>query len=936
MDKEQAKAKADAMVAKAKVAMAEIKANFKPDEGTTGAKKIQSMFVNLWKSGTTGKGALVAATVVVLLLLSSIFGRSESSEKRTVTPQVPAVAGDEAAGASGVVKAQQNKVAEMLKAQEERAAQFERDLEKEKAARDASAKEESDKEAKRLNLMLAMRSITDLDSAKRALDAAKAVGDEDAIKKANKALAEYEQEAKEKEQIAKAVAEVESAMKEVKDVASAKRVLELAEKTEDTSVINKAEQLLEKQEQIARKAADDAKKAAKRAAYEAIPSELAVKGIAIRMSGDAAFEACNKLVASEKDLEVLDYRKGIVREKDEETKAKDKKYWEDCLRRAAADIERFLKWNSVDGETYQPAVDGYAASLPPTQKGLLEGGPLTGTPNLYVQWGDRKNATIPGPNYTVASAMAALAGVCGYQVEWMLPGRRICREETVRNFVKEFGISEAEATKIVDAGYHTIKQIGLNRDSFSVNSGLDRATAERVFDAATKNPWGKNMPKPELLAIETLKSADFLKFGRSYGRVDGHGCINGIINEVQNTQGRWYAELCARVYDKGLRLHRRYGGHVYFRLVLQDDNGKPVDKSDLATEIACNYPELFAKGGSNSEKVKKAEEYVAAIMEWADGRQAVDAANTSYRNSRGKNDSDNGQNLLDKLVSQGLYVGVLDKLAMNCKVSVEFAVLVEPVEKLEQITEVFTIPASNYKEACKYVSDMDRLRLGKWSEGIVGNDGSRKKVFFKHDIDDVGSPLWFRLVLKDKDGKDLTKEEVIQKWLNARGHYKPSDTVRIPPQNVIKIVIAKKGVAVDKLTGICYTWLDDAGNVKETYYTEEGMARLFDARDLTGEKFADLLVKSYPGLPALTLKVETMDPGRGKVQDNIWTYECPKGYRVKLYERTYISKDGVTYYNADALKRDAEVVVGLALADLLPTKHLSIVATKPDAARKFD
>ena len=81
---EDTKAKLDEAKAKGKVALdkasekaksvfSEIKTNFKADEGTEGVKKYKSMFANLWKSGTTGKATLVAASIVVLLLFKSIF-----------------------------------------------------------------------------------------------------------------------------------------------------------------------------------------------------------------------------------------------------------------------------------------------------------------------------------------------------------------------------------------------------------------------------------------------------------------------------------------------------------------------------------------------------------------------------------------------------------------------------------------------------------------------------------------------------------------------------------------------------------------------------------------------------------------------------------------------------------------------------------------------
>ena len=70
----------DVQNAKAKLsrALTDIKANFKPDDGAVGVKKIQSMFVNLWKSGMNGKVALIASSFIVLLLLSSCLGGSSS------------------------------------------------------------------------------------------------------------------------------------------------------------------------------------------------------------------------------------------------------------------------------------------------------------------------------------------------------------------------------------------------------------------------------------------------------------------------------------------------------------------------------------------------------------------------------------------------------------------------------------------------------------------------------------------------------------------------------------------------------------------------------------------------------------------------------------------------------------------------------------------
>ena len=82
MDK--VKAQLGEVASKAKAAMSEIKANFRADECTTGVRKIQSMFVNLWKCGIVGKSALIAA-VAVIVLLPWVFGSGvDSSDPKSV------------------------------------------------------------------------------------------------------------------------------------------------------------------------------------------------------------------------------------------------------------------------------------------------------------------------------------------------------------------------------------------------------------------------------------------------------------------------------------------------------------------------------------------------------------------------------------------------------------------------------------------------------------------------------------------------------------------------------------------------------------------------------------------------------------------------------------------------------------------------------------
>ncbi len=90
MDKEKLKEMVRGVMAKARAIMSEIKDNFKADEDATGARKIQSRFVNLWKSGTPGRVTLIATPVAVLLLLVLVFGGGGSGRQaRSVIAQSP-------------------------------------------------------------------------------------------------------------------------------------------------------------------------------------------------------------------------------------------------------------------------------------------------------------------------------------------------------------------------------------------------------------------------------------------------------------------------------------------------------------------------------------------------------------------------------------------------------------------------------------------------------------------------------------------------------------------------------------------------------------------------------------------------------------------------------------------------------------------------------
>ena len=202
---------------------------------------------------------------------------------------------------------------------------------------------------------------------------------------------------------------------------------------------------------------------------------------------------------------------------------------------------------------------------------------------------------------------------------------------------------------------------------------------------------------------------------------------------------------------------------------------------------------------------------------------------------------------------------------------------------------------------------------------------------------------WFRMVLKNIKGEDVAREQVVKNWL--AGQYlgecpnPPSTKYKIDKKNLIKIAVKKPGMREDELPGLVFVWIDDNGNVKEVFFNEDGMDRLFNAGDVSAEEFARLLIKNYAGIPRLGLTVnEERLRERGatiQIKNSTWIYKDPRGYQVKLFERSayYCSDNGAL--NVKIGSNDA-YGSALSIVDKAPKKFFTFFAIKPEASRKFD
>lgn len=275
-------------------------------------------------------------------------------------------------------------------------------------------------------------------------------------------------------------------------------------------------------------------------------------------------------------------------------------------------------------------------------------------------------------------------------------------------------------------------------------------------------------------------------------------------------------------------------------------------------------------------------------------------------------------------------------MAANCKVQLEWAVLTEPADKLEEISEVFSIPAGDYESAVKFVNKMN-VNLGKFSESTAGSDGSRKRIYFEKDLVDIRSPLWFRLVLKTTNGVEVAKADAVKNWLEARGQFPPDGRMKISKKPAIEVALNNGATKEKEFMTLCYVWLDKDGNVKKIQFNESGLDRFFNAKDMSGEDLAKALVENYSEIPSLQPDVKRMefsDNGLFLIQqETTWTHKSPQGYRLDLFERAYHSNTGLTQKQ---LLSDPQVSIALSLAGKLPTKRLTVVVTQPESAGKFD
>lgn len=781
---------------------------------------------------------------------------------------------------------------------------------------------------------------------------------------------------------------------------------------------------------------------------------LVVKGLYMGMPGDDAVEACKELVGSSKDLVVVDFRNGIEREKDEATKAKEKKEYEETVKLAEADVDRFLQWSGIFGEFYDPSADECTA------RGVAEK-----DLRPYVNSGS-KTAPIPGANWVVGTAMASFAGMYGYQVEWMLPGKRKGGGQGEASAPKLFSGKVAVPEKMNDKNpyvvWHSeVLEKGLAKKLYSKGLKISKENDKRVFfRIASEDAQGNPVDKKKLATELVLNNPKFFdEFGSNQEKIEAaekeldgfliwveflHDKVSILdpddprpedVKASEKRDAERMAEMEKRGDARGLEKMKMRMAKSGYQAPAKEKSAAPAvtktkqaspspssentvelnkmkaelkkmerQKSSLDAEIADLgnkirplldtvkrrskqakkdpslkknpvFKENFMKDKARLDDMKnrsdaameKRKVEVAAIAEMkkkigdkeaaikrdlAAQEKAIAEAKAAEEKAAAEKKAAEETELAKKnrtdlkfltAARTGEYRNTMGnyafnfseammKMACNCKVMLEWAVLTEPADKPEEITEVFSIPAGDSESAIKFVSKLNSdLGLNQYLQ--QGSPRARK--YFERDFVEMNSPLWFRLVLKATNGVEVAKADAVKNWLDARGQHPPSDKLIIPKKNLIMIAFKEEGKNEDQLKSLCHVWVNKDGNVHNVRFNESGMNRFFNAGDLSVEEFAKALVNNYPDIPSMEPVVKREDPGRGLIQETTWTYKGPKGYQVELFERAYYNNNGIKY-TSKMLKNDVEVMLALSLVGKLPDRNLTIFAIKPDSARKFD
>lgn len=196
----------------------------------------------------------------------------------------------------------------------------------------------------------------------------------------------------------------------------------------------------------------------------------------------------------------------------------------------------------------------------------------------------------------------------------------------------------------------------------------------------------------------------------------------------------------------------------------------------------------------------------------------------------------------------------------------------------------------------------------------------------------------YKKVFSKKCKPERADAQKVEEWLKSEGHFKPGK-YKEAPQNLIEIV--EKNVGPEKKDEcVCAVWLyKDDHKVSQVFFTERGMARIFNAGDLSTKEFAQALVKNYSDIQSFEADVKISNEandGSMRLETYTWTYKDPRGFQVKLLDSAYYDHHGQKVGMKALTKANSEIAIGAAFLAGDEKRWFSITAIKPESARKFD
>ena len=176
----------------------------------------------------------------------------------------------------------------------------------------------------------------------------------------------------------------------------------------------------------------------------------------------------------------------------------------------------------------------------------------------------------------------------------------------------------------------------------------------------------------------------------------------------------------------------------------------------------------------------------------------------------------------------------------------------------------------------------------------------------------------------------------VEEWLKDKEHFKPSK-YKEAPKNLIEIIA--ENIGSEKNVCLCKVSLDKDYKVSQVFFTEQGMARIFNAGDLSSEEFAQAIVKNYPDIPSLEADVK-IDSERSTdemtFRNYTWTYKDPRGFKVKILDGGFYDGYGQRINMKRYGKMQNETGIAASVLASHEAKWFAIMAIKPESARQFD